>query len=111
MVVKRMEGNIIVYPGIKLAERWWEQYLYYSVEVHSYPDFNNENITLSSRDIALIKLNKPINTSANGLFAIENNICLPPQRESTALESDPEYAITAGWAFVPKDRLQLMYLK
>ena len=83
------------------------------MDEYIYPGFNVENLTLRTHDIALIKLNKPINTSANGLFAIENNICLPPKRESPALESYPEYAMTAGWGdeAIQNSRLQIMYLK
>ena len=56
-------------------------------------------------DIGLIKLNNPINTSANRAeFAVENSICLP---ERGIKEERDEYAMISRWGHTLKDRRPL----
>ena len=66
---------------------------------------NFHNMRYERNDIALIQLDKPINTSANRAeFAVENNICLP--KKGIQEEMD-EYVMMSGWGYALNVRMPL----
>ena len=83
---------------------------YKPAEIHLHPDFNINNESTQGYDIALIKLDKPINSSSFGY--LKENICLP-EKSDVYQDIGTEYAMTAGWggdAWSNK-LLQMAYLK
>ena len=84
---------------------------YHSVEIHPHPGYNISDYSTLVDDIGLIKLNKPINATPNGLLTKENNICLPPKSAVSTPEEVVEYAVTAGWGQIYNGSLQTGYLK
>ena len=70
-----------------------EEHYYESNETYVHPDYFNNQTTLT-HDLALLRMNKPINTSAD-----ENSICLPEKwsDDYPLIREQLQYVMFAGW--------------
>ena len=80
-----------------------------STETFVHPRYNSSYLT---HDLGLIKMNRAVNSSSNGIYAELNSICLPEKWDGIYDFETWQYAMMAGWGpgyVVPDNTLQISY--